>query len=149
MTNWTIFKIIFFHFYLYSSVLSHIYFLHIKNPLYNVKKTSNIEKTLFSLYFWGAVFSKITNSNAQKWVIFRKKIFSAKLVLDTLATFWGACFLKCHRRPILLYILSACLLVCLSACLCAWLLVFIVYLNYCPYLSVCLQACKAIRLSSY
>ena len=101
MTNWTIFKIIFFHFYLYSSVLSHIYFLHIKNPLYNVKKTSNIEKNLFSLYFWGAVFSKITNSNAQKWVIFRKKIFTAKLVLDILATFWGAYFLKCHRRPTL------------------------------------------------
>ena len=102
MTNWTIFKIIFFHFYLYSSVLSHIYFLHIKNPLYNVKKTSNIEKNLFSLYFWGAVFSKITNSNAQKWVIFRKKNFAAKLVLDILATFWGACFLKCHRRPTLM-----------------------------------------------
>ena len=102
MTNWTIFKIIFFHFYLYSSVLSHIYFLHIKNPLYNVKKTSNIEKNLFSLYFWGAVFSKITNSNAQKWVIFRKKNFTAKLVLDILATFWGAYFLKCHRRPTLL-----------------------------------------------
>ena len=102
MTNWTIFKIIFFHFYLYSSVLSHIYFLHIKNPLYNVKKTSNIEKNLFSLYFWGAVFSKITNSNAQKWVIFRKKIFTAKLVLDILATFWGAYFLKCHRRPTLM-----------------------------------------------
>ena len=108
MTNWTIFKIIFFHFYLYSSVLSHIYFLHIKNPLYNVKKTSNIEKNLFSLYFWGAVFSKITNSNAQKWVIFRKKIFTAKLVLDILATFWGAYFLKCHRRPTLIHIRYPC-----------------------------------------
>ena len=103
MTNWTIFKIIFFHFYLYSSVLSHNYSLHIKNPLYNVKKTLNIEKNLFSLYFWGAVFSKITNSNAQKWVIFRKKIFTAKLVLDILATFWGVYFLKCHWRPTLVY----------------------------------------------
>ena len=102
MTNWTIFKIIFFHFYLYSSVLSHNYSLHIKNPLYNVKKTLNIEKKLFSLYFWGAVFSKITNSNAQKWVIFRKKIFTAKLVLGILATFWGVYFLNCHRRPTLM-----------------------------------------------
>ena len=54
MTNWTIFKIIFFHFYLYSSVLSHNYFLHIKNPLCNVKK--NIEhwkKYVFSLFLGG------------------------------------------------------------------------------------------------
>ena len=101
MTNWTTLEKYFFHFFLYSSVLSHNYFLHIKNSLYNVKKTLNIEKNKFSHYFLGAVFSKITNSNAQKWVIFRKKIFAAKLVLDILATFWGACFLKCHRRPTL------------------------------------------------
>ena len=102
MTNWTTLEKYFFHFFLYSSVLSHNYFLHIKNSLYNVKKTSNIEKNKFSHYFLGAVFSKITNSNAQKWVIFRKKNFAAKLVLDILATFWGAYFLKCHRRPTLM-----------------------------------------------
>ena len=89
MTNWTIFKIIFFHFYLYSSVLSHIYFLHIKNPLYNVKKTSNIEKKLFSLNFWGSVFSKITNSNAQKWVIFRRKKIGCKISFRYIGNFLG------------------------------------------------------------
>ena len=74
------FKIFFFHFYLYSSVLSHNYFLHIKNSLYNVKKTLNIEKkTVFSL-FLGAIFIKILNSNAQKWVLFRNFFFPVKLI---------------------------------------------------------------------
>ena len=114
MTNWTIFKMIFFHFYLYSSVLSHIYFLHIKNPLYNVKKTSNIEKTLFSLYFWGAIFSKITNSNAQKWVIFRRKKFCCKISFRYIGNFLGCVLFempptahpKCMRHRYSLYRLS-------------------------------------------
>ena len=80
MTNWTTLKKYFFHFYLYSSVLSHNYFLHIKNSLYNVKKTLNIEKNMFSLYFWGAIFIKIFNSNAQKWVLFRNFFFPVKLI---------------------------------------------------------------------
>ncbi len=99
MTNWTIFKIIFFHFYLYSSVLSHIYFLHIKNPLYSVKKTSNIEKTLFSLNIVGAVFSKITNSNAQKWVIFRN-FFPCKINLTYIGNFLGCVLFDIPKKHV-------------------------------------------------
>ena len=89
MTNWTIFKIIFFHFYLYSSVLSHINFLHIKNPLYNVKKTSNIEKkTVFSL-FLGGCFQKNYELKRSKMGNIQKKKFYCKIRLRYIGNFLG------------------------------------------------------------
>ena len=83
------FKKIFFHFYLYLSVLSHNYFLCIKNSLYNVKKTLNIEKKKqFSLYFWGLFLSKFWTQTLKNGY-YLETFFSCKINLTYIGNFLG------------------------------------------------------------